>query len=195
MGTTKHVETIAAGMVFSSADEGFAFSTIGTKGFRPVQRTCTIVCTELSRRKLAVVARVTQVVVVRIVAIALEFKQVCLFIYVRDTFGSVHTYMRPTRTNVQAKFASKTDIAYGTGTMFKVLIVSFIGIILATRNTKLVQKAEILGSLPTNTIVLALQVAFGMILFMLLVELANRTRKVFGTVAAQVTRKRKRIKL
>jgi hypothetical protein len=93
------------------------------------------------------------------------------------------------RTHVQAKFASKTDVANRTGTVLKVCIVSFADVILMTRDTKLVQKAEILGSLATNTIVLALQVAFGMIFLVLFVELANRTGKFFGTVAAQISKK------
>lgn len=173
------VLTITARMTLSLRNKVETFTTIDTKGANFVVGTKTVVGTKLVGLKLTILASKTRSVVVGLGTITLKLYLVGFLGSMGVTFGAVHAHVCGTGANVQANVAGETHVSNRTDAVLKILTMRSIF------NIELVQVGLILGTLSANSIILAGQVARGVIFLFVFSKFADWAGKTFWAVASQ----------
>jgi hypothetical protein len=115
---------------------------------------------------------------------AIAFEVETKFVPNRTAFTAVHAHMVGTGANIHLEFTFDTNETLWTHTVFKVIIVRLVEML--SVDSKLLQKLNILCSLATNTVVIALEIAL-VISEVLVLELTDWSDKTFDTGASQMT--------
>lgn len=89
-----------------------------------------------------------------------------------------------TGADIHLEFATDTNVSLGAHAVFKVLVKG--GVEMFAVDAKLLQKRNVLGSLATDTIILALEVA-RVVVQVFVFKLTDGSDKSFDAVASQMT--------
>mmetsp|Transcript_12174 Transcript_12174/g.23350 ORF Transcript_12174/g.23350 Transcript_12174/m.23350 type:complete len:214 (-) Transcript_12174:603-1244(-) len=183
MLSLKVVLTLAPRMLFALRNKCFTSATIDAESTGAIEGTSCIFGTEFGGFELTVFTSVTQTVFVSLVTVTLEPQLVCFLIDTRDAFGTVHAGMGASRAHIETEFTGETNVSNGTHAVFKVLTMSRVKGAIETVHIELLENRKVFFTLATNAVVLALQVAGGVVPLVADTKFTDGSGEAFGAIA------------